>query len=175
MALSNYCGCEAKIIANVDSDQHDKEYITIKYTWKHTGHNPLSAVELHSGPANAMTREAIIKQVEASMTWKSFKNMLRLDKQLLLDILEGEDFSRLPLSFGVTYNEVYYAMKVVLQRRALLDKDFQKSLEKWGEKITSMIGNDVRGFFFEKNLNEWEAGMFAIAFTSKWQLDVGFF
>lgn len=81
-----------------------------------------------------------------------------------------ENIETIPLALSVKYNDVYYAIKKNMERKALLHRDMAESLKLWEKKI---IENETcRGFFFSRNLDSFEAGMFFIAFMSEWQLKV---
>lgn len=111
-----------------------------------------------------------MEQVEKNMTWINIKNMIRLDKSVLIKALEQSSMDNIPLTMGIKYQDVYYALKKVMEKKAYFDKDFKKSMELWGQKIA----NDqvFKGYFYSKNLETYERGMFFFAFMSKWQLEV---
>jgi hypothetical protein len=144
--------------------------VTITYNWKHVGHNPGSLDDVRSGPAQRMISDAIQEQVDRNLTWFNIKNMLRLDKNVLASIISNENIESIPLALGVKYNDVYYAIKKSMERKALLHKDMVESLKLWEKKI---IENEIcRGFFYFRNLDSIEVGMFFIAFMSEQQLKV---
>jgi hypothetical protein len=117
-----------------------------------------------------MISDAIQEQVDRNLTWFNIKNMLRLDKNVLASIMSNENIESIPLALGVKYNDVYYAIKKSMERKALLHKDMVESLKLWEKKI---IENEIcRGFFYFRNLDSIEVGMFFIAFMSEQQLKV---
>lgn len=143
--------------------------ITVVYDWKHVGHVPGSIDDLRSSHSNRTISNFVSEQVEKNMTWNNIKNMLRLDKDILIKLLNGDNYDSLPLSVGIKYSDVYYAMSKLLSKRAILHKDFKKSVDLWSEKIRN---DSMKGFFFSKNMEVYEQGMFMVAFMSEWQLSV---
>ncbi|CEP15851.1 hypothetical protein [Parasitella parasitica] len=105
------------------------------------------------------------------MTWYNIKAMLRLDRATLANLIDCED-NNIPIALTIQYHQVYYQMKKVLQRRARLDTDFVSSINKWLLKITDQEHPIIHGFSVSRNLNEYQTGMFFVAFMSKWQLQL---
>lgn len=167
---TSYCGCTAKILATVLATADNKNIIKVTYQWEHVGHVPGSVEDLRTGPSSRYVSNFILEQVEKNMTWVNIKNMIRLDKSVLIKALEQNDVDTVPLTMGIKYQDVYYALKKAMEKKAYFDKDFKKSIELWGQKIV----NDpiFKGYFYSKNLETFEHGMFLVAFMSKWQLDV---
>lgn len=57
--------------------------VEIKYTWKHTNHNPLEVSDMVSSKLPAAIRLWIKKQVDSNMDWKAIKASLRMSEQSL--------------------------------------------------------------------------------------------
>ncbi|KAG2216418.1 hypothetical protein INT45_001375 [Circinella minor] len=156
---------EAGFTAFVNNDSVDKNMIMVQYRRKHTGHEPGSNIDTTSGALPRFVMEFIQAQVEKSLTWRNIKHMLRLDKDVLENILDSEDYDQLPQSVRIDYHHVYYVMKIHLRRQSQLHPSMANSLMKWGTKI-----QHKRGYFASKNLDRYEEGMFFFAFMSQWQL-----
>ncbi|KAI8143303.1 hypothetical protein BJV82DRAFT_107641 [Fennellomyces sp. T-0311] len=140
--------------------------VSITYDWVHTGHQPDSVSDLRSAPVSTEMREIIEQLVERDLNWTNIKNIIRLDKKRLGEIFSG-DYSKVPHSLRITYEEVYYAMTKVLSKRAYLSPRFDESLERWDLKIAQ-----EEGYWTSKNLSTYPEGMFLFAFMSKWQRSV---
>ncbi|KAI7858893.1 hypothetical protein BDC45DRAFT_286145 [Circinella umbellata] len=95
--------------------------ITVQYRCKHTGHEPGSNIDTTSGTLPRFVMEFIQAQAEKSLTWRNIKHMLRLDKGVLENILDSEDYDQLPQSVRIDYQHVYYAMKIHLRRQSQFD------------------------------------------------------
>ncbi|KAI7858078.1 hypothetical protein BDC45DRAFT_349891 [Circinella umbellata] len=109
--------------------------ITVQYGCKHTGHEPGSNIDRTSGTLPRFVMEFIQAQVEKSLTWRNIKHMLRLDKDLLGNIVDSEDCDQLPQSVRIDYQHVYYAIKIHLRRQSQFDPSMVIRLNKWGAKI----------------------------------------
>ncbi|KAG2220710.1 hypothetical protein INT45_012574 [Circinella minor] len=155
----------AGFTAFVNKDSEDKNMITVQYRRKHTGHESGSNIDTTSGTLPRFVMKFIQAQVEKSLTWRNIKHMLRLDKDVLENILDSENYDQLPQSVRIDYHHVYYVMKIHLRRQSQHHPSMADSLIKWGTKI-----QNERGYFTSKNLDRYEEGMFFSAFMSQWQL-----
>jgi hypothetical protein len=99
--------------------------------------------------------------------------MLRLDKEVLSNILSEDNIEAIPIGLQVKYSDVYYAIRKSMEKKALLHIDMKESLKLWEKKIIE--NESCQGFFFSRNLDSMEAGMFCIAFMSRWQLKVSMY
>jgi hypothetical protein len=167
---SMYCGCTAKIEALVERNSAQQDMIQITYHWKHVGHIPTNIKDMRSGPANPIVAAFIQEQIENNMTWYNIKNMLRLDKAIVGAMLNEDAPTSIPLSLNVKYSDVYFAIKKHLEKMARLHSNMVESLKKWEKNIVE--DDSFRGYFFQKNLDTFESGMFFVAFMSQWQLKV---
>lgn len=95
--------------------------------------------------------------------------MLRLDKDVLNDLLLTGSEAQIPLSLSIKYHHVYYALIKVMNERARLDKDFVKSINLWNVKITT---DNPSGYFKSRNLDEYINSAFFVSFLSDWQLSL---
>jgi hypothetical protein len=126
--------------------------------------------DMRNGPSQNVIKRFIQQQVDNNMTWQNIKNMLRLDKEFLMNLLDEDNIDAIPISLNVKYEGVYYEMKKSLEKKARLHAKLEQSLSLWEKKI---IENEhCRGFFFSRNLDSIESGMFCISFMCEWQLKV---
>jgi hypothetical protein len=158
------CGCTAKMV--VTSFESNPRVVNIVYTWKHTGHVPGSEHDLITAPVTRNTKTLISQLVEQHLTWTSIKHLLRVDKEVLTSILDGES-TTIPTILRVNYQTVYYAIKSSMERRGQLKLDMKDSLLEWNSKI---VNSD--GYFEKNNLGAQQVGALWVAFMSKWQLKV---
>jgi hypothetical protein len=140
--------------------------VTISYLFEHNGHVPGSLSDLQVVGVSDGIKETINMLVEQNLTWVNIKHLLRVDRNVLSGILEGDSTS-IPTSMRVSYQTVYFAVRKCMERRAYLDNDMVTSLRRWGtQKI------DPEGYYLERNLDEHQRGMYLFAFMHKWQLNV---
>jgi hypothetical protein len=132
---SIFCGCTASIKGIVDHNSLDKNSIKVTYNWKHVGHNSTSIDDIRNGPTQRTITAFIQEQVNNNMTWYNIKNMLRLDKEVLSSLLDEDNITAIPIGLNVKYNDVYYAMKKSMEKRARLHSDMKESLQLWEKKI----------------------------------------
>jgi hypothetical protein len=144
--------------------------ISVTYTWKHTGHIPGSIQDMREGPSAKIIKQFIEEQVENNMTWINIKNLMRLDKDILVNVLNNDNIESIPYSINIKYNDFYYAMKKSMQKKAILSCDMEESLKLWEKRIIE--NENCPGHFFSRNLDSYENGMFLVAFMSAWQLKV---
>ncbi|KAF7725273.1 hypothetical protein EC973_000283 [Apophysomyces ossiformis] len=157
------CDCKAAIY--VTCELAHPEVVKIRYNWRHSGHQPGSLADLTSASITPEMREWIQTKVEENFTWAQFKHMLRLDRNVLQDILnEGTSF---PLSLCIGYQVVYHAIRTSLKRKAHLSPMLDDSFQLWGSRITQQDG-----MFIYKRMDRYASGMFAFGFLSLWQLSV---
>ncbi|KAI8084383.1 uncharacterized protein B0P05DRAFT_636093 [Gilbertella persicaria] len=97
------------------------------------------------------------------------KNMLRLDKSILANMLMN-NANTIPIDLNAKYNDVYYAMKKSIEKKAMFNKNFAKSLRIWESK--TIEDEEFRGYFHHHNLDSFEEGMFFVSFMSQWQLQL---
>jgi hypothetical protein len=114
-------------------------------------------------------KEIIQSHISNNMTWNNIKALLRVDSKLLSSILMGDQSLTecLPLTMRVSYHDIHYAISSHFKSISRKDDDFAVSIQLWGEHIVK-----ERGYFYSKNLFEYERGMFCFAFMSEWQLKV---
>jgi hypothetical protein len=140
--------------------------VQVVYHFKHNGHVPGSLNDLKVVGLSDGLKNVIYNLVDQNLTWVNIKHLIRLDRTKLASILNGET-TNIPEAMRVSYNTVYYAVKKCMERRAYLNVDMVTRLRQWGnEKIAP------EGFFFERNLDEHQRGMYVFAFMSRWQLNV---
>ncbi|KAG0168164.1 hypothetical protein DFQ29_010262 [Apophysomyces sp. BC1021] len=155
------CNCTAAIY--VPCELADPSRVKVRYSWKHIGHQPRSISDLNSAPISSEIREWIQQKVEENFTWIQFKHMLRVDKEILQNILD--ESAALPLTLRIGYQEVYYAIRSSLQKKAHLAPALEESLHRWGTKIVQQ-----QGFFKYERMDQYADGTFIFAFHSSWQL-----
>jgi hypothetical protein len=85
------------------------------------------------------------------MTWYNIKNMLRLDKDILSNILNEDNIENVPIGLQIKYNDVYYALRKSMEKKARLHVDMKESLKLWEKKIIE--NESCQGFFFAQNLD----------------------
>ncbi|CAO3611544.1 unnamed protein product [Mucor fragilis] len=129
--------------------------IEITYNCNHTGHNPLSLENVMRGPAPRIITDFIKEQVENDMTWANIKEMLRIEKATLVRLIEYGTGAQVPIALTFNYQQVYYQMQKILDRRAKLNPDFARSLELWGIKVRNE-NEPINGFWMSRNLEAYE-------------------
>ena len=154
------CGCTSKIV--IRSTDSAPDIVSIKYYWKHEGHQANSIEDLSSAPVSREIQDLIQEMVEKDLTWKNVKSMIRLDKDRLGQILSG-DFANIPHVLRITYQEVYYAISRAMKKRSHLLPQFDESLYFWGDRIAQN-----NGYWTSKNLSTYQEGMLFFAFMSDW-------
>lgn len=145
---------------------NDPDVMTVTYHWKHENHVPGSNEDLIKAPVSRETRRIIHNMVENDMNWTSIKSVLRVDKDSLVDILNG-DSTGIPAMLRIGYNQVYYAMRKCIRNRAMLDTDLEESLLEWDDKLAQDSGLSTY-----ISLDDIQIGMFVYAFMHQWQLEV---
>ena len=140
--------------------------MAVTYHWKHDNHVPGSDEDLIKAPISREARNVIQEMVENDMNWTSIKSLLRVDKDSLLDILSG-DSTGIPAMLRIGYNQVYYAMRKCIRKRAILDTELEDSLLEWDTKLAQ--DNGLSTYIA---LDSIQIGMFAYAFMHQWQLEV---
>lgn len=164
------CECNSKIIVVcMINPGGGQESVEVTYFWKHDGHRSGSIENIRSAPLFDDFKEKIHDYIENNMTWPNIKGLLRVDPKILSSVLLGQQSveAQLSLATRVGYADVYYAMNTFFKRKAQKAKDFVRSLTLWGEHIGAN-----NGYYFAKNLDTYEVGIFLFAFMSEWQLKV---
>ncbi|KAI8140896.1 hypothetical protein BJV82DRAFT_715467 [Fennellomyces sp. T-0311] len=95
-------------------------------------------------PVSTEMREIIEQLVERDLNWTNIKNIIRLDKKRLGEIVSG-DYSKIPHSLRITYQE---------------------------SGTLGLKTAQEEGYWTFKNLSTYQEGMFLFAFMSKWQRSV---
>jgi hypothetical protein len=62
------------------------------------------------------TRALVNNLVEQNLTWANIKNLIRLDRSMLRNIIDGTNVN-IPDAMRITYQTVYYAMKECMKTR----------------------------------------------------------
>jgi hypothetical protein len=140
--------------------------VKITYNFEHVNHQPGSLADLQVVGVSDKIRILIDSLVEQNLTWINIKHMIRVDRSVLAGILGGEN-TNIPVSMRISYQTVYYSVRKYMERRAYLNNDMVLSLKEWGR---TRIGPE--GFYFSKNLDVHQRGMYLFAFMHRWQLGV---
>jgi hypothetical protein len=88
----------------------NKDVVKVTYHWQHVGHIPTSIDDVRRGPAHRAIKEFIQEQVDNNMTWYNIKNMLRLDKDILSNILNEDNIENVPIGLQIKYNDAEIAV-----------------------------------------------------------------
>lgn len=163
----NNLPCNCPVVIKAKCLESSPDVVHIEYRWRHENHIPGSVEDLKKAPISRQAREMIHNMVDQNMNWASIQNVLRVDHKSLKDIMAG-DGDGIPAILRIGYQQVYYAMRSCMDKRAKFNKsDLKASLEQWGDKIANEDGYSIY-----HSMDDIQEGMFLFAFMSSWQLQV---